>query len=78
MITKKFLALARLPMMWGQGIYAEQAIINYLKGRLPKLKQDEYGNLYYINPGTPLVCAHMDTVETEACSKKRHTVKMTA
>lgn len=43
--------------------YPEQEVISYLKSWNNKLKQDEYGNLYLINPWTPLLSAHMDTVQ---------------
>ena len=46
-------------------IYPEQNVINYLKSWNKDLKQDEYGNLYLINPWTPLLSAHMDTVQRE-------------
>lgn len=42
----------------------EHFVIEYLKQWNPKLRQDEKGNLFIINPGTPLLCAHMDTVQT--------------
>ena len=46
-------------------VYPEQNVINYLKSWNKDLKQDEYGNLYLINPWTPLLSAHMDTVQRE-------------
>ena len=46
-------------------MYPEQNVINYLKSWNKNLKQDEYGNLYIINPWTPLLSAHMDTVQRE-------------
>lgn len=33
-----------------------------LKLTIPELKEDAHGNLYLINPGTPLFCSHMDNV----------------
>lgn len=46
-------------------IYPEQNVINYLKSWNKDLKQDAFGNLYLINPWTPLLSAHMDTVQRE-------------
>lgn len=46
--------------------YPEQNVINYLKSWNKNLKQDSYGNLYLINPWTPLLSAHMDTVQCES------------
>ena len=43
--------------------YPEQEVISYLKSWNSKLKQDAYWNLYLINPWTPLLSAHMDTVQ---------------
>lgn len=43
--------------------YPEQEVIDYLKSWNNKLQQDSYGNLYLINPWTPLLSAHMDTVQ---------------
>lgn len=48
-----------------QDFYPEQEVIDYLKSWNHNLKQDEYGNLYLINPWTPLLSAHMDTVQNE-------------
>lgn len=42
---------------------AERNVMNYLKSWNPKLQEDWYGNLYLINPWTPLLNAHMDTVQ---------------
>ena len=47
--------------------FSEREVIAYLKSWNPKLKQDGYGNLYLINPGTPLLNAHMDTVQSKQC-----------
>lgn len=44
--------------------YPEQNVINYLKSWNKNLQQDSYWNLYIINPWTPLLSAHMDTVQT--------------
>lgn len=41
----------------------EDVIRHYLKSRNNKLQEDEHWNLYLINPGTPLICAHLDTVK---------------
>lgn len=54
-------------------VYPEQNVINYLKSWNKDLKQDEYGNLYIINPWTPLLSAHMDTVQwTEDAENMPH------
>ena len=44
---------------------AEENVIRYLKSWNKDLKIDNYWNLYLINPWTPLLCAHMDTVQRE-------------
>ncbi len=64
-LIKKLKRLASLPMDFGSK-YAEAHVAWYLQEVIPKLEYDEVGNLYLINPWTPLVCAHMDTVQTQA------------
>lgn len=54
----------------------EREVIAYLKSWNSKLKQDEYGNLYLINPGTPLLNAHMDTVQSEQCVNRMNTLRL--
>lgn len=44
---------------------AEENVIRYLKSWNKNLQIDWYGNLYLINPWTPLLCAHMDTVQRQ-------------
>lgn len=46
----------------------------YLQDWNKKLQKDEVGNLYLINPSTPLVCAHMDTVRDADDAKKVDTI----
>lgn len=45
-----------------QEIEREDYVAEHLKSLIPWLQEDATGNLYLINPGTPLICAHMDTV----------------
>ena len=54
----------------------EQNVIRLLRSWNWALKQDEYGNLYLINPGTPLICAHMDTVQRQDSVDKIHTLRL--
>lgn len=41
---------------------AEMWVQLFLAALIPDLEMDEAGNLYKINPNTPLICAHMDNV----------------
>lgn len=54
----------------------EREVVAYLRGWNRNLKSDNYGNLYLINPGTPLLCAHMDTVQREDSVKNLHTLRL--
>ena len=65
-VVKKCFKLLQLRQHFDTG-FPEREVISYLKSRNPKLKQDGYGNLYLINPGTPLLNAHMDTVQSQQC-----------
>jgi hypothetical protein len=65
-VVKKCFKLIQLRQHFDAG-FPEREVIAYLKSWNPKLKQDGYGNLYLINPGTPLLNAHMDTVQTQQC-----------
>lgn len=72
-IAKKTLKVLKIKQQRSLN-YPEQHVINYLRSRNPKLQQDEYGNLYYIQPNTPLLCAHMDTVQTIAQEQHHHKI----
>ena len=71
-LVRKLTTLLKLPQLYAYqstGHYAntirpEDNVIKYLKKWNPALKEDTYGNLFILNPWTPLVCAHMDTVQT--------------
>ena len=65
-VVKKCFKLLQLRQHFDKG-FPEREVIAYLKSWNPKLKQDWYGNLYLINPGTPLLNAHMDTVQSQQC-----------
>ena len=52
----------------------ERNIMSYLRLWNKKLQMDDYGNLYLINPGTPLLCAHMDTVQKATDVAKINTI----
>ena len=65
-VVKKCFKLIQLRQHFDKG-FSEREVIAYLKSWNPKLKQDGYGNLYLINPGTPLLNAHMDTVQSQQC-----------
>lgn len=54
----------------------EREVIAYLRSWNRNLKTDEYGNLYLINPDTPLLCAHMDTVQREDSVNNLHTLRL--
>jgi hypothetical protein len=55
---KNLLEVLKVPSM----SYKEFKMQEYLKAQIPGLKKDKKGNLYLLNPGTPLFSAHMDTV----------------
>lgn len=55
---------------------AEMNVIKYLRSWNKNLQMDEYGNLYLINPWTPLLCAHMDTVQREQHADKVNTIHL--
>lgn len=54
----------------------EREVVAYLRNWNLKLKSDEYWNLYLINPGTPLICAHMDTVQREDSVDRLWTLRL--
>lgn len=74
-VVKKCFKLLQLRQHFDKGI-PEREVIAYLKSWNSKLKQDEYGNLYLINPGTPLLNAHMDTVQSEQCVKNLRSLRL--
>ena len=74
-VVKKCFRLLQLRQHFDKGI-PEREVIAYLKSWNSKLKQDEYGNLYLINPGTPLLNAHMDTVQSQACVNNLNTLRL--
>jgi len=55
---------------------AEENVMRYLKSWNKDLKIDEYWNMYLINPWTPLLCAHMDTVQREDDAAKVNTIHL--
>lgn len=55
----------------------EQPLKNYLLTKIPSLQEDAVGNLYLINSGTPLVCAHLDNVGSSAAQQELANVKVT-
>lgn len=65
MLLKKFKKLAYIKQNFDKKYPREIYMQNYLQSRNPKLKMDARWNLYLMNPWTPLICAHMDTVQTE-------------
>ena len=54
----------------------EREVVAYLRNWNMKLKSDNYWNLYLINPGTPLICAHMDTVQKEDSVDRLWTLRL--
>ena len=54
----------------------EREVVGYLRNWNRKLISDDYGNLYLINPGTPLLCAHMDTVQRQDSVDNLHTLRL--
>ena len=74
-VVKKCFRLLQLRQHFDSWI-PEREVIAYLKSWNNKLKQDEYGNLYLINPGTPLLNAHMDTVQSQACVNNLKTLRL--
>lgn len=75
-VVKKCFRLIQLKQHFDKKGYPEREVIAYLKSWNPKLKQDAYGNLYLINPGTPLLNAHMDTVQSEQCVKNLSSLRL--
>ena len=75
-VVKKCFRLIQLKQHFDKKGYPEREVIAYLKSWNPKLKQDEYGNLYLINPGTPLLNAHMDTVQSAECVKNLDSLRL--
>ena len=73
-VVKKCFNLIKLEQLYGKNDIPEKNVISYLRQRNPRLKMDLYGNLYLINPWTPILNAHMDTVQgksdTKWCTKK--------
>lgn len=73
-VVKKCFNLLKLEQLYDNKKLPEQNVITYLRLRNPRLKSDSYGNLYLINPWTPILNAHMDTVQkfddTVGCTKK--------
>lgn len=65
-LIKKLKKLVLIPQVFQTGRKKEEMIIDYLKEWNPHLKEDAMGNLYLFKKGAPLICAHMDTVQTEA------------
>jgi len=37
---------------------------------------DNFGNLHLIQKGQPIICAHMDTVQTDADIEKLKTIRI--
>ena len=74
-VVKKCFRLIQLKQHFDKGL-PEREVIAYLKSWNNKLKSDEYGNLYLINPGTPLLNAHMDTVQSEQCVKNLDSLRL--
>lgn len=66
-VVRKLKKLISIPQVYtnARNDYKEMKLVQYLRQWNPKLQQDEKWNLYLINPGTPLLCAHMDTRQTE-------------
>ena len=54
----------------------EREVVAYLRNWNMKLKSDGYWNLYLINPGTPLICAHMDTVQQQDSVDRLWTLRL--
>lgn len=75
-VVKKCFRLIQLKQHFDKKGYPEREVIAYLKSWNNKLKSDEYGNLFLINPGTPLLNAHMDTVQSEQCVKNLDSLRL--
>ena len=54
----------------------EREVVAYLRWWNRNLKTDEFWNLYLINPGTPLICAHMDTVQYQDSVDRLYTLRL--
>ena len=76
-LVRKLKTLAVIPQNFNAEAKDRESFVrNYLLEVIPYLNVDNYGNLYLINPDTPLICAHMDTVQsiTEVAQVKKWNV----
>lgn len=73
-VVKKCFNLIKLDQLYGKNDIPERNVISYLRQWNPRLQMDSYWNLYLINPWTPILNAHMDTVQdksdTKQCAKR--------
>lgn len=74
-IVRKVLKLLRTEQL-NKEQCPERWVIQYLRMWNKDLSMDDYGNLYLINPGTPLICAHMDTVQKDDDVTKLNTIRV--
>lgn len=71
------LELLKIPSRSGEEIEISKFIRNFLDSKNIKYKQDEIGNIYNISQeNAPLLCAHMDTVQTILDSTKLDSINM--
>lgn len=64
-LVRKLKKVLQIPQDYSNELWAECHLSKYLKQWQPKLQLDDCWNLSIINPWTPLLCAHMDTVQKE-------------
>lgn len=65
-----------VPQTIGEDIDREAKMIEWIKWKIPHIQQDNFGNLYIINPWTPLLCAHMDTVGSQIAQENVHNISI--
>ena len=62
-LSETLVDFMKIPQKFGWvWVEREDFVAEHLKSLIPELEEDEVGNLYWINPNTPLINAHMDTV----------------
>jgi len=72
-LIRKLKKLVEIPQQFEKSssghLVREIRMIQYLRQWNKKLNVDSVWNLFIINPGKPLICAHMDTVQSENSCK---------
>jgi len=75
-LVKKTMKLLKLEQMYEANETPERNVMQYLLTWNPKLRMDNFWNLYLFKPGKPVLCAHMDTVQTKWEMSKLSSIKI--